>query len=86
MDVIDRASAELMGRLPGMERVRLACALGDSLRRMVKHHLRTKHPDWTQEQILRELLRRAGAEAPARCEDFLGGHGYTKRFSQRGAL
>ena len=60
MEVIDRLSAKRMKQLPGMERVRLACALGDSLRRMVKHHLRQKHPTWTEEQICLELLRRDG--------------------------
>ena len=60
MEVIDRLSAEYMKRLTGMERVRLVCALGDSLRKMVKDHLRREHPDWTERELSFELLRRAG--------------------------
>jgi hypothetical protein len=59
-DIIDRKSAEFMRRLSGVERIRLACALGDGLRRMVRHHLETQHPDWSDEQIRQEMMRRAG--------------------------
>ena len=60
MEVIDRKSAEFMRRLTGEQRLRMACKLEDGLRRMVKHAIRTQHPDWTDMQVLRELARRAG--------------------------
>ena len=60
IEVVDRASAEIMRRLSGGEKMRLACQMGDRLRRMVRRQVEREHPEWTEEQVRRELARRAG--------------------------
>ena len=62
IEVIDRKTAEIMRRLSGTEKIRLACALGDGLRRMIRYHITQTHPDWTENQVRRELARRVLAD------------------------
>jgi hypothetical protein len=58
IEVMDRASAQIMRRLAGPEKIRLACTLGDGLRHMMAHYVPTQHPDWTLEQIRAEVASR----------------------------
>lgn len=59
IEVVDWDIAELLQHLPGEERMRRGGALGDGIRRVVAQQIRLAHPEWTQEQLLQEMLRRA---------------------------
>jgi hypothetical protein len=64
IEVVDRVSAQIMSRMTGVRRIQLACQLGDSARHMVRAHLMQKHPDWSEEQLREEMIRRAGNGKP----------------------
>ena len=58
MDVLDDEMVEIYRRMSGAERLRIAFGLFASARRMLTNHLRSKHPDWNEEAIRREVARR----------------------------
>ena len=62
IEAVEWDVVKILQRMSGEERIRLGCALGDGLRRMVAQQIRTNHPDWNSEQILHEMLRRAPLE------------------------
>lgn len=62
VEVIDDRSAAIMRGMTGAQRLAVASAMHESAVRMVGSYLRQQHPDWSDEQIARELRRRAGGE------------------------
>ena len=50
--------AEILRAKSGAERLRIAFGMWESTRRMLIYMLKGDHPDWSQEQILREVSRR----------------------------
>lgn len=58
IEVLDDAMAEVLRRKEPWERLAIGFALWRDSRRMLDHHLRTTHPDWTDEQVTREVARR----------------------------
>ena len=58
MDVLDDEMVEIYRHMSGAERLRIAFGLFSSARRMLTNHLRSKHPDWNEEAIRREVARR----------------------------
>lgn len=59
-EVVDRRCAELMRRMTGTQRLERAFAKWDEVRSNVRNFLRKEHPDWTTEQLDKEMLRKAG--------------------------
>ncbi|WP_325310962.1 hypothetical protein [Longimicrobium sp.] len=43
--------------MTGEERIRIAFKLSNFMRRSAASRIRTEHPDWTERQVKRELVR-----------------------------
>lgn len=51
--------ADILRRMTGEQRLRIAMDLSDSLRAMSLARLRSEHPEWSHRQLMIELLRLA---------------------------
>ena len=51
-------------RMTGAERMRLAVEMSMTARELALAHLRAEHPDWSDRELKRELLRHAFGSAP----------------------
>ena len=58
IEVVDEQMAEVYRRMTGAERLHVADTIFRSVRRMLLHHLRSQHPDWSEARITREAARR----------------------------
>ncbi len=58
IEVIDDDMAEIIRAKSGAERLRIAFGLFESARRMLTSMLAADHPDWSREQVRREVSRR----------------------------
>jgi hypothetical protein len=58
IEVVDDCMVEILRRKSGAERLRIAFGLFSSARRMLLSHLRAEHPDWSDEQVNAEAVRR----------------------------
>jgi hypothetical protein len=58
IEVIDDATAEMLRRKTGAERLAIASRMYAAARTMLLAHLRQLHPDWSEERITREAGRR----------------------------
>lgn len=57
-DFVDDDMARVLREKTGAERLRIASDMFSSVRRMMASHLRTEHPEWTEEQVQQEVSRR----------------------------
>lgn len=55
---------EIHRRMSGEERFRLAIEMSEMARAFARARLRTEHPDWTDWEVKRELLRYAFGSEP----------------------
>lgn len=55
---------EIHRRMSGEERFRLAIEMSEMARAFAESRLRTEHPEWTDWEIKRELLRYAFGSEP----------------------
>lgn len=55
---------EILRAMSGEQRMMLAYEMSMFMREIAKEGMRRDHPDWTEAQIARELLRRAFFPAP----------------------
>jgi hypothetical protein len=55
---------EILAAMSGEQRMTLAYEMSMFVRELMKEGIRRDHPDWTEAQIARELLRRAFFPAP----------------------
>jgi hypothetical protein len=55
---------EVLRAMSGEQRIMLAYEMSIFVREIAKEGIRHDHPDWTEAQIKRELLRRAFFPAP----------------------
>lgn len=58
IEVMDDRMAEILRQKTGAERLAIANGMYASARRMLISHLRTAHPDWSDEQVMHEAARR----------------------------
>ncbi len=58
IEVMDEEMAAVLRAKTGGERLRIASNMYASARRMLVRHLHSKHPDWTEAQIIREASQR----------------------------
>jgi len=58
IEVLDDPMAAVLRQKTGAERLAIANGWFLSAQRMLTSHLRTEHPDWSDEQIAREVARR----------------------------
>ena len=64
IEVMDDAMAEVMrGKTPA-ERVAMIFDANRTMRLLIEGPLRQRHPEWTDEQIQREVARRMLSEEP----------------------
>ena len=50
--------ADVLRRKTGAERLAMAAGMYAAARRMLSAHLRTEHPEWSEEQVRCEMARR----------------------------
>jgi hypothetical protein len=58
IEVVDEEMAQVLRSKTGAERLEIAWRMVASARRMIASHLRTEHPDWDDQQIHAETIRR----------------------------
>lgn len=55
---------EILRKMTGEQRMMLAYEMSMFVRELMREGIQRDHPDWTEAQIARELLRRAFFPAP----------------------
>ncbi|MCL5676851.1 MAG: hypothetical protein M1602_03100 [Firmicutes bacterium] len=58
IEIVDPVMVEVLRLKTGAERLRIAHGMWASTRARLDAYLRREHPDWDDEQINREILRR----------------------------
>ena len=58
IEVMDDQMAAVLRTKTGIERLEIAFGMYDFARRLLIENLRYEHPDWTEEQVKREAVRR----------------------------
>ncbi|MFH1573890.1 MAG: hypothetical protein ABIG68_07885 [Acidobacteriota bacterium] len=58
IEVVDEAMAEVLKRKSPAERLRIGFAIWASARKMLAVVIRDAHPDWSQNEVEREVTRR----------------------------
>ncbi len=58
IEVVDDETARILRGKTGAERLAMANDMFNSARRMLLSHLTAEHPDWSEEQVTREVARR----------------------------
>ena len=57
-EVMDDEMADILRQKTEVERLRIAAGMWKSARVILRGAIRTEHPDWTTEQVDREIARR----------------------------
>lgn len=52
-----RIRSEILRNMSGEQRVKLVFQMSNFMRKMAISRIRSEHPDWTESQVKRELLR-----------------------------
>lgn len=52
-----RVQLEILRKMTGEQRIKIAFKLTDFMRRAALARIRSEHPDWSEWQVKRELLR-----------------------------
>lgn len=63
VEVMDEAMAAVIRQKTGAARLQIASSLFSSARRMLLNHMRSKHPDWSEDRIAQEVARRLSGGA-----------------------
>jgi hypothetical protein len=63
IEVMDEAMAIVLRQKTGAARLQIASGLFSSARRMLLNHVRSTHPDWGEDEVLREVARRLSGGA-----------------------
>ena len=58
IEVVDDALAEVLRRKTVTERVAMVLDANRTMRLRMEGHLRTRYPDWTDQEIMAEVARR----------------------------
>lgn len=58
IEVVEEPMAEILRRKEPWERIEIGFGLWTGAREMLTSHLASTRPDWTEEQIRREVVRR----------------------------
>ena len=71
IEVVDDAVAEILRRKTIAERVAMVSDAHRTMRLLIEGHLRTYHPDWSDQRVSAEVARRilGGAVGPAATGD-----------------
>jgi hypothetical protein len=63
IELLDEAMVEVLRRKTPAERVAMVFDAEQTMRLMLETHLQWRHPDWSAEQIAREIARRRSLES-----------------------
>lgn len=58
IEVPDAEMVRVLRAKTGAERIRMASDMGAAVRRMLRASLKSRHPDWNDEKIQQEVVRR----------------------------
>jgi len=58
IEVVDEEMARIYRAMTGAERLAVANRMFRSASSMLRSHLRTEHPDWSEERVGKEAARR----------------------------
>ena len=58
IEVVDEAVAKVLRSKEPSERVAMIGQANRTMRALLAGHVRTRHPDWSDEQVRREVARR----------------------------
>jgi hypothetical protein len=58
IELLDDAMVEVLRKKSPVERLEMVFAAERTMRLMVTAHLQSEHPEWTPEQISKEIARR----------------------------
>jgi hypothetical protein len=58
IEVLDEEMAEVLRHKTPAERLQIAFGCNRMARLVIEGHLRTIHPDWTDQQVMAEVARR----------------------------
>lgn len=58
IEVVDERTASILRRKTGTQRVEIAFALNAEARRLMMAGIRWQHPDWDEDRVHREMVRR----------------------------
>ena len=64
-DQASRIQRDILRRMAPEERLRLACEMSDLAHDLCRARIRHQHPDWTDEQVVREMVRSAFSPQPS---------------------
>ena len=62
IEVIDDESVEILKKMTGAQRMIAAAKMFDTAKALTRANIKMNHPDWNEEQIKKEVLRRLGNE------------------------
>ncbi len=60
----ERVRLETLRKMSGEERVKIVFQMSNFMRKMAVSRIRAEHPEWTEWEVKRELLRLAFLPAP----------------------
>ena len=63
IEVVDDRVAEILRRMSGAERLRLASEIWESAHSRIEAYLRKNHPQWSDRALLDEMHKRYGLRA-----------------------
>ncbi len=58
VEILDQAVVEMLRRKTPAERVAMICAANRTMRLRLEGHLRSRHPEWDDQTLTREIARR----------------------------
>jgi hypothetical protein len=61
----DETQRSILRRMTSGQRLRLACEMSDLAHDLCRARLRHQHPDWTETEIIREMVRAAFSPQPS---------------------
>ena len=62
IELIDDKTVEILGKKTGGERMLMAAQMFETARILIRSNIVSNHPDWSEEQVVKELRRRLGNE------------------------
>lgn len=64
-DHADQLQLDIQRRMTGAQRLRLAFEMSDLARGLCRARIEQEHPEWSDEQVIRELVRSAFSPQPS---------------------
>jgi len=59
-ELLDDKSVEILRQMSGEQRMIIASQMFDTVVSLIRANIEANHPDWTEEQIRKEIIKRLG--------------------------